>query len=165
VFNLLEKAPVKQVRKALKAAGVPDRIVKLKKSAETTAAIAASLGVEPGAIVKTQIYTVSEAPVLVMVAGDHVCKEDGLPRAMNLEGDVGKAYAAEVKSATGYNIGSVPPVALAGELPSVLDVSLKRFDKIYTPAGYAGYLFETTVDELKGLTGCLVSYNIAEPGS
>jgi len=164
VLNLLEKAPVKQVRKALKAAGVPDRIVKLKKSAETPAAAAAALGVEPGAIVKTQIYTIGEAPVLVMVAGDHACKEDSLPRAMNLEGDVRKAYAAEVKATTGYNIGSVPPVALSQQLPSVLDVSLKRFDKIYTPAGYAGCLFETTVDELKGLTGCIVSYNIAGPG-
>lgn len=165
VLNLLEKASLKRVRKALETANLKDRVIKLKGYARTPAAAAGALGVETGAVVKTAIYFVGDKPVLVLLAGDHACKEDGLSRAFNLAGEVRKAFSAEVKAVTGYNIGCVPPVALAEDLPMVMDVSLKRFDKLYAPAGHGNCMFEATVDEIKGLTGCLVSYSIAEPAN
>jgi prolyl-tRNA editing enzyme YbaK/EbsC (Cys-tRNA(Pro) deacylase) len=154
---------VKRVRKALGAAGLEGRVFKLKRAAETPAATAEVLAVEAGAVIKTSLYFIGERPVLVLLAGDHACKQDGLPRVFNLEGEVRKAFAVEIKSATGYNVGCVPPVALAKGLPIVMDAGLKRFDKLYAPAGHAECLFGVTAEEIKGLTGCLVSYNIALP--
>jgi len=165
-LNLLESAPVKRVRKALEEAGLKGRLIKLKGGAGTPADVAEALAADLGAVIKTPLYFIADRPVLVLLAGDRVCKPDGLPRAFNMEGEARKAFAAEIKSATGYNLGCVPPVALAGPaegLPMVMDVGLKRFDKLYAPAGHAGCLFWATVEEIKGLTGCLVSYNIARP--
>ncbi len=164
-MNILESGPVKRVRETLEAAGLKGRVIKLKEPAGTPAA-AEALAAEAGAVIKTPLYFIGGRPVLVLLAGDRACKPDGLPRAFNMEGEVRKAFSAEIKSATGYNIGCVPPVALAGlaeGLPMVMDVGLKRFDKVYAPAGHANCLFWATVEEIKGLTGCLVSYNVAEP--
>ncbi len=162
-MNLLERAPVKRVRKALEEAGLKGRVIKLKGATETPAAAAEALAVEAGAVIKTSLYFIGDRPVMIMLAGDHACNQDGLPRAFNLQGQVRKAFAAEVKPVTGYNIGCIPPVALAEGLPMVMDVGLKRFDKLYASAGHANCLFWATAEEIKGLTGCLVSYNIARP--
>lgn len=161
--NLLERAPVKRVREALKAAGLKGRVFKLKGAAETPAAAAEALTVEAGAVIKTSLYFIGDQPVLVLLTGDHACKRDGLPRVFNLEGEVRKAFAVEIKSVTGYNVGCIPPVALAKDLPMVMDAGLKRFDKLYAPAGHANCLFRVTAEEIKRLTGCLVSYNVALP--
>ena len=101
--------------------------------------------------------------MLALIAGDHVCLPENLPRALNLEGEVRKTDAEEVKAATGFSIGGVAPVALALDLPVVIDVSLKRFDALYAAAGHPHCVFPTTVGELKKLTGGIVSYNIAAP--
>ncbi len=161
-MNILKSAPVKRVSRALEAAGLEGRVIKLDKSAGKRTA-AEALSVEDGSVIKTSLYFIGERPVLVLLAGDRVCKENGLPRAFNMEGKARKAFSAEIKSLTGYNLGCIPPVALAENPPMVMDVSLKRFDRIHAPAGHNNCLFWATVDEIKGLTGCLVSYNVARP--
>ena len=160
-MNLIESAPVKRVRKALEEAGLKGRVIKLKGGAGTPAAVADALPADIGAVIKTPLYFIGGRLVMVLLAGDRVCKQDELPRAFNMEGEARKAFSAEIKSATGYNLGCVPPVALGEGPPMVMDVSLKRFDKLYAPAGHTGCLFWVTVDEIKVLTGCLVSYNVA----
>ena len=68
-----------------------------------------------------------------------------------------------MRAATGFAIGGVAPVALILDMPVLLDVSLKRFDTLYAAAGHPNCVFATSVNELKKLTGCIVSYAIAEP--
>ena len=72
------------------------------------------------------------------------------------------AHADQVKAATGFAAEGLPPVGLAGPLPTVIDVSLKRFATLYALAGHPRYVFTTGVDELKKLTGGIVSYNVTE---
>ena len=55
------------------------------------------------------------------------------------------------------------PAGRKSELPTVIDVSLKRFETVYAAAGHPHCVFPTTVDGLKRLTGGIVSYAIAEP--
>jgi len=76
---------------------------------------------------------------------------------------VRKAEAGEVKFATGFSIGGVAPVGLTRKLPVVIDRSLKRFETVYAAAGHPHAVFPTTVEELKRLTGGIVSYAVAEP--
>lgn len=159
----LTKPSVKKVRQALVDAGMNDTVIELDETAKTAQDAANSTGSELGAIVKSLVFVIGEQPVMALVAGDHKCKPENLPRALNLEGEVSKASAADVKAATGFSIGGCAPIAHDMELPLVIDVSLKRFDALYAAAGHTHCVFPTTVGELKRLTGGIVSYNVAEP--
>ena len=169
-MSALDSKPVKKVRQALLAAGLEDTVVELDESARTAAEAAEALNVEPGAIVKSLVFLIGETPVMALMAGDRQCKADALPRVLALDaaaaeagGEVRAGTADEVRAATGFAIGGVPPVGLASEMPVAIDVGLKRFETVYAAAGHPNCVFATSVSELKQLTGCIVSYAIAEP--
>jgi len=162
-MSAIENESVKKVRAALIEAGVGDNVFELDETARSAEDAAKSLGVELGSIVKSLVFLVNEQPVMALVAGDHVCTPDALPRALNQEGEVKQCDANQVRAATGFAIGGVAPVALAQVLPVFMDVSLKRFNTLYAAAGHPNCVFATSVRELKQLTGCIVSYAIAEP--
>ena len=169
-MSVLENNSVKMVRKALLAAGLEDSVVELKKTAKTAEDAAKAVGTELGSIVKSLVFMIGDQPVMALVAGDHTCKQDALPRALALDeayeqagNKVKRGNAAQVKTATGFTIGGVSPAGRKSELPTVIDVSLKRFETVYAAAGHPHCVFPTTVDGLKRLTGGIVSYAIAEP--
>ncbi|MBL4615664.1 MAG: YbaK/EbsC family protein [Magnetovibrio sp.] len=159
----LERDTVKRVRKALVDAGQSDNVQELSDTARSAAQAAKALGVEQGAIVKTVVFTVGNRYVLALVAGDHHCREDQLEKVFQLNGAVVRPTADLVRAVTGFSIGGVAPVGLVTTLPTAIDASLKRFDKVYAAAGHPHCVFETTVDELKTLTGGLISYAVAAP--
>jgi len=161
----LDGENVKRVRQALVDAGAGDKVRELDESARTAAEAARALGVEPGAIVKSLVFTVGNRYVLALVAGDHACREDQLPRILNLEGAVVRPGADLVRAVTGFAIGGVAPVGLVSRLPVAIDAGLKRYDRLFAAAGHPHCVFETTVDELKALTGGIVSYAMAAPES
>ncbi len=162
-MSLMENDSVMKVRKALFDAGYDDTVIELEETARSAQDAAAALGAELGSIVKSLVFVIGNRFVMVLVAGDHRCKEENLPRVLDLEGLVRRPNAGEVRGATGFAIGGVPPIGLGHPLPTVMDVSLKRFETIYAAAGHPRCVFPTTARELMRLTGCIVSYNIAEP--
>ena len=158
----LDQGSVVKVRAALTAAGVKDKVVELAATARSAEDAAKALKTELGSIVKSMVFKIGDQPVMALVAGDHKVKPDQLPRALFLKGDVKLLNAEEVRAATGFAIGGVAPVGLPAKIPTVLDVSLKRFPTVYAAAGHPHCVFPTNVEELKKLTGCIVSYAIAE---
>jgi len=161
-MTLFESRSVKTVRRALADAGSKAQVVMLEKTARSAREAAEALGVPQGAIVKSLVFLVADQPVLALVAGDRQCVQDALPRALNLLGKVTRPNADQVRAATGFAIGGVSPVGMDTRLPTVIDVSLKRFGTVYAAAGHPHYIFPTTVAELKALTGGIVSYSIAD---
>lgn len=164
-MGILDRDSVKRVRQSLVDAGVGDKVIELSESARTAAQAAEALGVDQGAIVKSLVFTVGSRYVMALVAGDHQCREDQLPRIFNLEGQVVRPPADLVRAVTGFSIGGVAPVGLVSTLPVAIDASLKRFDKIYPAAGHPNAMFDTTIAELKALTGGLMSYALASPAN
>ena len=162
-MSLLENESVMKVRRALSEAGYEGTVVELAKTARSAEDAANSIGAELGSIVKTLIFVIGNHFVMALVAGDNRCKEENLPGALNIEGTVRRPNAEEVRGAIGFSIGGVPPVGLDHPIPTVMDVSLKRFETLYAAAGHPHCVFPTTVSGLKRLTGCIVSCNIAEP--
>jgi len=158
----LEKATVKRVRTALIDLDLPDNVIELKGPSYAAEASAA-LAVEPGAIAKTLVYSVGNRYVLVLVAGDHDCQVDQLPRAFSLDGSVVRPGVDLVRAVTGFSIGAVSPVGLVAKLPTAIDASLKKYEKIYVSAGDPHCVFETTMVQLKQLTKGVVSYAVAKP--
>ena len=161
-MSLFENKSVKSVRKALAGAGSEAKIVKLTKTARSAEDAATALNTPLGSIVKSLVFIIEAKPVMALIAGDRQCEADALPRALNMEGEVTQADADAVRAATGFAIGGGAPVGLANALPTVIDVSLKRFETVYAAAGHPHHVFATNVDELKRLTNGIVSYNITE---
>ena len=161
-MSIFENKAVKTVREALAAAGSTAEVTKLQKAAKSPADVAQALDVPVGSIVTAAVYLVGEQPVLALVAGDRECRPASLGRALNLEGEARAATAPEVKAATGFAVSGVAPVGAKTALPTVIDVSLKRFDALHAPAGEAQHVFATSMAELKTLTGGIVSYAITE---
>jgi prolyl-tRNA editing enzyme YbaK/EbsC (Cys-tRNA(Pro) deacylase) len=162
MMSLLDKDTVKRIRKALRDAGHEDTVTELAETARSAEDAAASIGCALGAIVKTLVFAVDNRLVMALVAGDFRCLEKNLPSALNLKGEVRRPQATEVKGATGFSIGGVAPIGMPHKLPLVIDRSLKRFDTVYAAAGHPHCVFSTTVDDLKKMTGGIVSWNIAE---
>lgn len=158
----LDNESVKRVRAILVDCGYGDRVIELSETARSAKDAAQSLGVELGAIVKSLVFVVGRTPIMALIAGDHKCREENLPRALNIEGEVGRLDADTVKLVTGFSIGGVAPVGGKKMLPTVIDRSLKRFDRVYAAAGHPHCVFPASVTDLKRLTRGIISYNIAE---
>jgi len=163
----LDNDKVRRVRQALRTAGVDDTVVEVPDTVHSAAEACQMLGIEPGALARTFVYTVGNRYVLAVIAGDHVCRDDQLARVFNFDGAVVRPPAELVRAVTGFSPtglgGGVAPLGLVAKLPVALDASLKRFERIYLSAGHSHCVFSTTLQELKGLTDGTLSYALASP--
>lgn len=127
-----------KVQERLSALGLDVDVRVLPDSTRTAAEAAAACGCEVGQIVKSLVFVVEGAPTMVLCAGDRrVTAIDARP-----------ATADEVRSATGFAIGGVPPLAHDAELPTIVDESLRRFERVWCAAGTPHAVFETGLEEL-----------------
>lgn len=162
-MSLLERDAVKRVRQALVDGGLADNIIALDDAARTAEAAAQAAACPLGAIAKSLVFAIGTRFVMALVAGDHRCIEDNLPKALNIQGKVRRPQASEVKGITGFTIGGVAPIGLSHKLPVVIDASLKRFDTVYAAAGHPNCIFPSRVADLARLSGGIISHNIAQP--
>jgi len=162
-MSLLEEKSVRRVNAALSAAGVLGAVRELPIGSGATLDVAGVLGVEAGAVVSVQMFTIDRRFVMALIAGDRRCREDQLPRAFFMTGAVARPDGSYVRAITGFPASAVSPAGMTNRLPTVIDSSLKRFQTLYVPAGHPACVFPTTVAELKRLTGGIVSYAVSEP--
>lgn len=143
----------RRVRDALLGLGLPADIVRLADSTRTAPEAAAAVGCELGAIVKSLVVrgASSGEPVLVLVSGDNRAIESRI--AAEIEEDVERADADFVRSATGYAIGGVPPVGHPGEVRTLFDRDLLRFDEVWAAAGTPRAVFPVEPGELARAAG------------
>ncbi|MEL0106450.1 MAG: YbaK/EbsC family protein [Rhodospirillaceae bacterium] len=162
--NPAKEDSVKRAMGALKAMGYDKKVKVLKHDPTIPSEAAGQLGIETGAVVQSLPYMIGGQPIIAFIAGDHKCKPIELPRCLNLKGSAEPMTEDGVKQATGFAMRGVAPVAVTGtDILMAIDVSLKRFDTIYVPAGHPQCYFGTTVKELNRMTQGIISYAIAEP--
>ncbi|WP_256299868.1 YbaK/EbsC family protein [Haloarchaeobius salinus] len=63
----------------------------------------------------------------------------------------------EVKAATGWTIGGVPPFCHEGDLPVFVDETLQEFETVWVAAGTPDAVFPLDPDELAALSGGTVA--------
>jgi prolyl-tRNA editing enzyme YbaK/EbsC (Cys-tRNA(Pro) deacylase) len=127
-----------KVQQRLAGRGLAIEVRVLPDSTRTAAEAAAACGCEAGQIVKSLVFMVDGAPTMILCAGDRrVTAVDGRP-----------APADEARAATGFAIGGIPPLGHDCDLPTIVDESLKRFERVWCAAGTPHAVFETGVDEL-----------------
>jgi prolyl-tRNA editing enzyme YbaK/EbsC (Cys-tRNA(Pro) deacylase) len=127
-----------KVQERLRARGLDVEVLDLPESTRTAAEAAEACGCEVGQIVKSLVFVVDEEPTMILCAGDRrVTQIDGKP-----------AGAQEVREATGFSIGGVPPLGHDRDLPTIVDESLRRFDRVWCAAGTPNAVFEVETERL-----------------
>jgi prolyl-tRNA editing enzyme YbaK/EbsC (Cys-tRNA(Pro) deacylase) len=127
-----------KVRQRLAERGLDVEVVDLPESTRTASEAAEACGCQLGQIVKSLVFVVDGQPTMILCAGDRrVTRIDGKP-----------AGAQEVRDATGFSIGGVPPLGHDADLPTIVDESLRRFERVWCAAGTPNAVFETGVEDL-----------------
>ncbi len=127
-----------KVQQRLAARGLEVEVQVLPDSTRTAAEAATACGCEVGQIVKSLVFVVDDEPTMVLCAGDR--------RVTTIEGR--PATADEARAATGFSIGGIPPLGHDADLPTVVDESLRRFERVWCAAGTPHAVFETDVGDL-----------------
>jgi prolyl-tRNA editing enzyme YbaK/EbsC (Cys-tRNA(Pro) deacylase) len=133
-----------KVQGRLRDAGLDVEVRELPDSTRTAAEAAAAIGCDVGQIVKTLVFVVNDEPHVVLCAGDRRVAVDRLGNGARA------AKADEVRAATGFAIGGVPPLGHDAPLPTTVDRSLERFDVVWCAAGTPHAVFGVGLGELLG---------------
>jgi prolyl-tRNA editing enzyme YbaK/EbsC (Cys-tRNA(Pro) deacylase) len=130
----------RRVAERLAAAGLEVTVREQDESTRTAAEAAAAAGCELGQIVKSLVFVDEHGAVLVLCAGDRRVDTSGL--------GVRRATPDEVREATGFAIGGVPPLGHPTPLRTLVDASLRRFETVWCAAGTPRAVFEVSTAEL-----------------
>ena len=122
--------------------GLDVDVRELSASTRTAAEAAEAVGCELGQIVKSVILVDGDEPLLCLCAGDRRVAADRLGEGVRM------AKANEVRDATGYAIGGVPPLGHDRPIRTLADRSLTRFDVVWCAAGTPNALFGAPLDDL-----------------
>jgi prolyl-tRNA editing enzyme YbaK/EbsC (Cys-tRNA(Pro) deacylase) len=129
-----------KLRDRLHARGLDVTVQMLPASTRTAPEAAAAVGCEVGQIVKSLVFMREGQPVMVLCAGDRRVAADRL--------GLRAASAEEARAGTGFAIGGIPPLGHDRPLETLIDESLRRFDKVWCAAGTPHAVFEADTDAL-----------------
>ena len=150
-MTLLDKEPVKRVKKFLKGFDQSLEVIVLENSARTAKDAAIALGCDVGAIVKSLLFKTGGNFTLCLVAGDKRCSLNELKKIKNIK-YISMASPEEVKTQTGYTIGGVSPVGHLNKLEIFIDKSLERFNELFAAAGHPNCVFKINFNDIQKIT-------------
>ena len=150
-MSLLDKEPVKRVKKILKDFDPSLEVIVLENSARTAQDAATALGCNVGAIVKSLLFKTEDSFVLCLVAGDKRCSLTKLKQIKNKK-DISMASPEEVKTQTGYTIGGVSPIGHLNRVEIFIDKSLDRFINLFAAGGHPNCIFKIDFSNIKKIT-------------
>jgi len=133
----------------------PHRIEVLEFDASTHTAeqAARAVGVTPGQIAKSVLFTIKDLTVMVVTSGDMKVNQSKLKKHLQMSGRVKLPDAGTTRELTGFPPGGVCPFALKNPMPVLIDVSMKRFPVVYIAAGSPHSAAPVTVEQLLEITG------------
>ncbi len=146
---------VDRVRDYFLQQGLDITIKELPSSTRTAQLAADAVGTPLGSIVKSLVFIADGRPVLALVAGDRRADPAKIARQANAQ-TAQIANADQVRAATSYAIGGVPPVAHPApangtRLETLVDATLLRFEKVWAAAGAPNAVFEIELKKLLDL--------------
>jgi prolyl-tRNA editing enzyme YbaK/EbsC (Cys-tRNA(Pro) deacylase) len=139
---------VQRVVDAAAGAGLAIEVLRFPAGTRTAEDAARAVGCRVGQIVKSLVFVVDGDPVIALVSGADRLDPARLAAAMQAT-DVRRADGDEVRAATGYAIGGVPPLGHAGDLPVLMDEHLLLEPEVWAAAGLPDAVFRVTPDALE----------------
>ena len=98
---------------------------------------AESLGVPPDHVLKTLIAYADGKPVCVLVPSDREVNMKKLAQAFGAKA-AEMSKPADAERLTGYHVGGISPFGQKRRLPTVIDQSAFRHDRVYLNGGQRG---------------------------
>jgi prolyl-tRNA editing enzyme YbaK/EbsC (Cys-tRNA(Pro) deacylase) len=126
----------------------------LEASTATAQEAAVAVGCGQAQIAKSLVFVADGDPVVCIAAGDHRVDEDMLADALDVA-EIRQASPDEVRAATGYCVGGVPP--FGHDLPVVIDQTLLDHDRVWAAGGDGHSLFDVDPHRLVDCTGARVA--------
>ena len=139
--------------------GLEVEVQRLEASTRTVKDAAVAVGCEEAEIAKSIVFVADGDPVVCIASGRHRIDTDKVADALDVA-EVRQAAADEVRAATGYAIGGVPP--FGHDLPVLFDESLLEHGRVWAAAGDPHSLF--CVDPRK-LADCVGARVVAVSGA
>lgn len=127
--------------------GLADRVVVRDHIGDTIEHAAQVIGCEPAHIAKTMSFIQNGEPVLIVMAGD--AKVDNKKYKTCFRQKAAMISSDQVETLIGHVPGVVCPFAIIEGVKVYLDVSLKRFDIVYTAGGSLNSIVKLTLEELE----------------
>jgi prolyl-tRNA editing enzyme YbaK/EbsC (Cys-tRNA(Pro) deacylase) len=126
---------------------------RLAESTRTVKDAAAAVGVEESAIAKSIVFVADGEPVVCVASGRHRIDPEKIAAVLDVA-EVRQAAADEVRAATGFAVGGVPP--FGHDLPVLFDEALLGHERVWAAAGDPHSLFCVDPRALARCTGAQV---------
>ncbi len=134
--------------------GVEGEFVEMEGEVKTVRDSAKYLDEPMTKIAKSLVFVVDGEEVLVFLSGNKQVDEDKLKEITDAE-RCRIASPEEVKEATGYEVGEVPPVGTGLEV--VIDEYVMEMDEVYVGGGSKYYLVRMAPEEIERNTESTVA--------
>jgi len=131
---------VARVEAAAAAAGLTIAVSRFPDGTRTAEDAARAVGCAVSQIVKSLVFMVDGDPVVALLAGNDRLDPARLAAALGAE-FVRRADGDEVRAATGFAIGGVPPFGHARPLRVLVDVHLLEHALVWAAAGLPDAVF------------------------
>jgi prolyl-tRNA editing enzyme YbaK/EbsC (Cys-tRNA(Pro) deacylase) len=118
--------------------GLQVQVQRLGASTRTVKDAAVAVGCQEAAIAKSIVFVADGDPIVCVASGRHRIDTDKLADALDVA-VVRQAAADEVRAATGFAIGGVPP--FGHDLPILFDEALLEHERVWAAAGDPHSLF------------------------
>jgi prolyl-tRNA editing enzyme YbaK/EbsC (Cys-tRNA(Pro) deacylase) len=118
--------------------GLDVTVQRLGDSTRTVGDAAKAVGCEEAEIAKSIVFVCDGEPVVCVASGEHRIDPEKVAEVLDVA-EVRQAGADEVRAATGFAIGGVPPVGHG--LPVIFDEALLRHERVWAAAGDPHSLF------------------------
>jgi prolyl-tRNA editing enzyme YbaK/EbsC (Cys-tRNA(Pro) deacylase) len=133
--------------------GIEVHVRRLESSTRTVKDAAVAVGCQEAEIAKSIVFVADGDPLVCVASGRHRIDTGKLADALDV-GEVRQAGADEVRAATGFAIGGVPP--FGHDLPVIFDEELLEHERVWAAAGDPNSLFEVDPRALADCVGARV---------
>ncbi len=130
-----------RVTQAADALGVSIRVERFPEGTRTAQEAARAVGCDVGQIIKSLVFVADGAPVVALVSGADRLDTARLASVLGAR-DVRRATGEEVRAATGFAIGGVPPLGHDRPLRVVIDRRLLQHAQVWAAAGLPDAVFK-----------------------
>jgi prolyl-tRNA editing enzyme YbaK/EbsC (Cys-tRNA(Pro) deacylase) len=134
--------------------GLEVDVERLEASTKTVGDAAAAVGCQEAEIAKSIVFIADGDPILCVASGEHRIDLNKLAEALDVA-EVRQAGPDEVRAATGFPVGGVPPFGHG--LPVVFDEALLSHERVWAAAGDPHSLFRANPSELVSCTNARVA--------
>ena len=134
-----------KVKDAARELGLDVTVTTLEQSTKTVEDAARAVGCDEARIAKSIVFVCDGEPVVCVTSGAHRVDTERVALALDC-GEVRRASPDEVRAATGFKVGGVPP--LGHGVAVLFDESLLRYDRVWAAGGDSNSLFEVDPREL-----------------